>query len=99
VSFEQQVLDQIFLRIEDVEMGSTLEGTIEKIGDSGITVNLAEGISGWVPMQHSSDVLPGSDKKKAGKDLLKWTKKFKEGSKIKCKVSYTLLTSVNFFRS
>jgi rRNA biogenesis protein RRP5 len=89
VSFEQKVLDQKFLRLEDVELGSTLEGTIEKAGDSGITVTLAEGITGWIPMQHSSDVLPGTDKKKAGKELLKWNKKFKEGSKIKCKVIST----------
>jgi ribosomal protein S1 len=75
-----------------VELGLTLEGTIEKVGDSGITVSLAEGISGWIPMQQSSDVLPGSDKKKAtGKDLLKWTKKFKEGAKIQCKVRPMIL--------
>lgn len=74
-----------------MELGTTLEGTIEKVGDSGITVSLAEGISGWIPMQHSSDVLPGSDKKKTGKDLLKWNKKFKEGAKIKCRVCPIIL--------
>ena len=81
----------MFLRLEDVELGTTLEGTIEKVGESGITVCLAEGISGWIPMQQSSDVLPGSDKKKTGKELLKWNKKFKEGAKIKCKVRPVIL--------
>ena len=86
LSFEQRVLDQPFLRIEDVEIGSKLEGTVQKIVDRGVIVRLAEGITGWIPIEHSADVLPAASKKGAGKELIGWEKRFKEGTTIKCKV-------------
>lgn len=67
-------------------MGSNLEGTIEKVIDRGIVVRLAEGITGWIPVEQSADVLPGTHKKSTGKELIGWGKRFKEGTKIKCKV-------------
>jgi rRNA biogenesis protein RRP5 len=86
LSFEQRILDQPFLRIEDVQVGSKLEGTIEKVIDRGIIVRLAEGITGWIPVEQSADVLPGTSKKSTGKELISWEKRFKEGTKIKCEV-------------
>jgi rRNA biogenesis protein RRP5 len=83
LSFEQHILDQPFLRLEEVEVGSKLEGTVEKIMDRGIVVKLADGITGWVPVEQSADVLP---KKNKGKELMGWEKRFKEGTKIKCRV-------------
>jgi rRNA biogenesis protein RRP5 len=77
------------LRIEDVEVGSKLEGTIEKVIDRGIIVRLAEGITGWIPVEQSADVLPSTSKKSTGKELIGWEKRFKEGTKIKCKVCFS----------
>ena len=86
LSFEQRVLDQPFLRVEDVEIGSKLEGTVEKVVDRGVIVQLAEGITGWIPIEQSADVLPTASKKGSGKDLIGWEKRFKQGSTVKCKV-------------
>jgi ribosomal protein S1 len=77
------------LRIEDVEVGSKLEGMIEKVIDRGVIVRLAEGITGWVPVEQSADVLSGTSKKSTGKELTGWEKRFKEGTKIKCKVYFS----------
>jgi rRNA biogenesis protein RRP5 len=73
------------LRIEDVEIGSKLEGTVEKILDRGVIVRLAEGITGWIPIEQTADVLPDATKN-AGKEIMGWEKRFKEGTKIKCRV-------------
>ena len=86
LSFEQSVLDQPFLRVEDVEIGSKLEGTVEKVVDRGVILRLAEGITGWIPIEQSADVLPTISKKASGKDLIGWEKRFKQGSTVKCKV-------------
>ena len=86
LSFEQHILEQPFLRIEDVEVGSKLEGRVEKVLGRGVLVRLAEGITGWIPIEQSADVLPGSAKKNIGKEIMGWEKRFKEGSLIKCKV-------------
>lgn len=62
VSLKQSVLDQPFLRLEDLSLGETLKGTVEKLilggskGVTGILVKLTENISGLVPEMHMSDV-------------------------------------------
>lgn len=83
LSFEKSVLDQPFLRIEDVPVGDIVNGVIEKLlvgenGVSGLIVKLAEGISGLVPDTHLSDVR-----------LQHPEKKFREGSKVKARVLST----------
>jgi DNA-directed RNA polymerase subunit E'/Rpb7 len=68
-------------------VASKLEGTVEKILDRGVLVKLADGINGWIPVEHTADVLPGTTKKKnTGKELMGWEKRFKQGAKIKCRV-------------
>ena len=86
LSFEQRILDQPFLRIEDVEIGSKLETTVERLLDRGIVVRLAEGITGWIPLEQSTDVLPTTAKKNVGKEIMGWEKRFKLGTKVKCRV-------------
>lgn len=83
LSFEKSVLEQPFLRIEDVPVGDVVNGVIEKLlvgenGVSGLIVKLAEGISGLVPDTHLSDVR-----------LQHPEKKFREGSKVKARVLST----------
>ncbi|CZT03246.1 related to ribosomal RNA processing protein RRP5 [Rhynchosporium agropyri] len=83
VSFEETILAQPFLRIEDITIGSVVKGKVEKIvvnerGVGGVLLNLAEGITGLVSEAHMSDV-----------QLLHPEKKFKEGSKVTARVLST----------
>lgn len=61
LSFEESVLNQSFLRIHDIKNGMAVTGTVEKFhftgqGTAGLRVRLAEGIIGFVPEIHLSDV-------------------------------------------
>ncbi|KAK6193924.1 hypothetical protein LQW54_011958 [Pestalotiopsis sp. IQ-011] len=83
LSFEKQILEQTFLRIEDIPAGQIVDGTVEKLiigqdGVNGLLVKLAEGITGFVPEVHLSDV-----------KLQHPEKKFREGMKIKARVLST----------
>ncbi|KAN0110502.1 nucleic acid-binding protein [Hyaloscypha variabilis] len=83
ISLEPSVLEQPFLRIEDLAIGEIVKGKVEKIivnasGVGGILVNLAEGISGLVPVTHMSDV-----------QLQHPEKKFKEGMTVTARVLST----------
>ncbi|KAI1393868.1 nucleic acid-binding protein [Hypoxylon trugodes] len=83
LSFEKHILEQPFLRIEDIPVGEVVNGEIEKLlvdqnGVSGLLVKLAEGIVGIVPEMHLADVR-----------LQHPEKKFREGLKIKARVLST----------
>lgn len=85
VSLEPKVINQQFIRIEDVHVGQTLVGMIEKliIDESGVTgmlVNIADGISGLVPKMHFADI-----------PLQHPERKFTVGSAIKARVLSTHL--------
>lgn len=80
LSFEKTVLEQPFLRIQDVPIGEVVNGTLEKLivgenGLHGLIVHLAEGISGLVSSMHFSDVR-----------LQHPEKKFRAGMKVKARV-------------
>lgn len=83
LSLQKSVLEQPFLRVEDVPVGDVVDGIVEKIvvgenGVHGIIVKIAEGISGLVPEMHLSDVR-----------LQHPEKKFKVGLKVKARVLST----------
>lgn len=83
VSLEQKVLDQPFIRIEDVQVGQIVHGTVEKIivnerGVGGVLIKLSEGLSGLVPEMHMADV-----------HLQHPDRKFREGLKVKARVLST----------
>lgn len=83
VSLELSIIEQPFLRIEDLTIGEVVKGKIEKIivnagGVGGLLVNLAEGITGLVPEIHMADV-----------KLLHPEKKFKEGMTVTARVLST----------
>lgn len=85
MTMEEKIISQPFLRVEDVEVGQVLEGTIEKMivdatGVSGLILRIAEGISGLVPDTHFADVR-----------LQHPEKKFKEGNKVTARVLSTNL--------
>ncbi|KAI1116184.1 hypothetical protein F5Y14DRAFT_408468 [Nemania sp. NC0429] len=83
LSFESSVLEQPFLRIEDVAVGAVVNCEVEKIivnqdGVSGVLVKIAEGIHGHVPEMHLADVR-----------LQHPEKKFRKGLKVKARVLST----------
>lgn len=60
LSFERKIIDQPFLRLEDVTVGAVVKGKVEKLligpsGIDGLIVTLAEGITGLVPSMHFAD--------------------------------------------
>jgi len=82
-SLQEKIIDQPFLRLEDVEVGQVVQGTIDRIivgatGVTGLLVSIAEGISGLVPDVHFADVV-----------LQHPEKKFKEGGKVTARVLST----------
>lgn len=83
VSLEQKVLDQAYLRVEDLKIGEIVKGKVEKLivnagGVGGVLINLAEGITGLAAEMHLADV-----------SLLHPEKKFKEGMSVTARVLST----------
>ncbi|KAJ5943397.1 hypothetical protein N7516_003565 [Penicillium verrucosum] len=80
LSFEKSVIEQPFLRVEDVNVGAIVKGKVEKIligadGMNGLIVNLADGITGLVPSMHFADTM-----------LQFPEKKFREGQKLSLRI-------------
>ncbi|KAK2801774.1 rRNA biogenesis protein rrp5 [Onygenales sp. PD_10] len=80
LSFERKVIDQPFLRLEDVTVGAVVKGKIDKLligpeGINGLIVSLADGISGLVPGMHMSDA-----------KLQHPEKKFREGGQVSARI-------------
>lgn len=83
LSFEQSILEQQFIRVEDVPIGAVLTCEIEKIvvkeeGVHGMKLRIAPGISGFVTERHLSDI-----------KLQHPERKFREGMKVKARVLST----------
>ncbi|KAJ5952686.1 RRNA biogenesis protein RRP5 [Penicillium vulpinum] len=80
LSFEKSVIEQPFLRVEDVNVGAIVKGKVEKLligaeGMTGLIVNLADGITGLVPSMHFADTM-----------LQFPEKKFREGQKLSLRI-------------
>ena len=80
MSFERSVIDQPFLRLEDVTVGAVVKANIEKLligpsGMEGLIVSLAEGISGLIPSMHFSD-----------SQIQHPEKKFREGMTVSARI-------------
>ncbi|KAJ6099171.1 hypothetical protein N7467_000706 [Penicillium canescens] len=80
LSFEKSVLEQPFLRVEDVTVGAIVKGKVEKLliganGMDGLIINLADGITGLVPSMHFADT-----------QLQFPEKKFREGQKLSLRI-------------
>jgi rRNA biogenesis protein RRP5 len=72
LSMEESVLDQQFMRVNDIQVGTLVEGTVLKLTEAGLIVNLAGSITALAPRLHLADV-----------KLTHPEKKFKIGSKVK----------------
>ncbi|KIW00070.1 uncharacterized protein PV09_08413 [Verruconis gallopava] len=80
VSLQESTLSQPFLRVEDVHPGQLVDGTIESLpiksnGVSGILLQLADGIRGFVPVEHISDTV-----------LKHPERKYRPGMRVKARV-------------
>ncbi|KAJ5894067.1 hypothetical protein N7495_005758 [Penicillium taxi] len=80
LSFEKSIIEQPFIRLEDVNVGAVVKGKIEKIlisptGMDGLIVSLADGITGLVPSMHFADT-----------KLQYPEKKFREGLKVSARI-------------
>lgn len=80
LSYEQSVIEQPFIRIEDVTAGAIVKANIDKLligatGMDGLIVSLADGITGLVPSMHFADA-----------KLQFPEKKFREGMKISARI-------------
>ncbi|KAH6893483.1 hypothetical protein B0T10DRAFT_482377 [Thelonectria olida] len=87
LSFEQSILDRQYLRLADVPVGAVVTCEVVKVtigekGVSGLVLKLNDGISGYVPELHLSDV-----------QLKNPEKKFRAGMKVKARV-----LSINLFK-
>ena len=83
LSLEKKVLDQPFLRIEDIKPGEVVKGKVHKLiadktGATAVLVRLADGITGLVPEMHLADVR-----------LQHPERKFREGVPVTARVLYT----------
>ena len=61
LSLEQKVLDQPFIRIEDIKPGQVVKGKVHKLiadknGAAAVLIHLAEGITGLASEMHLADV-------------------------------------------
>lgn len=80
ISFAKTLLEQQYIRLEDIPIGSVINGEIEKLvikeqGVTGLIIKIADGISGFVTETHLSDIR-----------LQHPEKKFREGMKVKARV-------------
>jgi rRNA biogenesis protein RRP5 len=80
VSLQESVLQQRYLRLEDVAIGTVVRGKIQKFvftqeGAAALLIALADGITGYVPQIHFADI-----------HLQHPERKFKEGLTVKCRV-------------
>lgn len=80
ISFEKSVLEQQYLRLQDVPIGAVVSCNIEEIiidktGVSGLILKVSEGITGLVTERHFSDVR-----------LQHPEMKFKKNQKVKARV-------------
>jgi rRNA biogenesis protein RRP5 len=80
MSLQERVVNQPYLRVEDVQIGEVVKGKIERllIGETGVTgliVEISEGVTGLVPELHFSDII-----------LEHPEKKFREGQNVKARV-------------
>ncbi|KAK4947261.1 hypothetical protein LTR28_007661, partial [Elasticomyces elasticus] len=83
MSLQKSVIEEPFLRIEDIEVGEVVKGTVERLilntqGIGGVLVKLTDGITALVPAMHLSDI-----------QLTHPERKFREGFPVKARVLST----------
>ncbi len=78
LSLQPSVLEKPYMRYSDISIGDCIEeGVVEKVFSFGLIILVSEGIRGLCPKIHTSDIKS---------IVLKPSKKYKEGSKVRCRV-------------
>ncbi|GJN89500.1 hypothetical protein Rhopal_002487-T1 [Rhodotorula paludigena] len=75
LSFQPSVLEQAFLRVQDVEVGAEVKGTVKVLKDNALFVNIGGNVDGVVWPLHYADIR-----------LKHPEKKFKPGQTVKARV-------------
>jgi rRNA biogenesis protein RRP5 len=81
VSLKPSVLEQTYLRLEDLTVGEVVKGTVDRLilggktGITGVLVKLSDNVTGLVPESHLSDA-----------QLQHPERKFREGLPVKARV-------------
>ncbi|KAG9127379.1 rRNA biogenesis protein rrp5 [Ceratobasidium sp. 392] len=75
LSLQPSVLELVYMRAGDVNVGDTLKGTITKLKENGLIVALSDKVTGFVGPDHYADI-----------KLKHPERKFKEGATVKCRV-------------
>ncbi|KAF7723464.1 rRNA bioproteinsis protein rrp5 [Apophysomyces ossiformis] len=75
LTMQPSVLEQKYLRISDIEVGSMVEGTIKSLESFGLLVNITSAITALVPTTHLADA-----------KLSRPELKFKPGSTVNARV-------------
>ncbi|KAI8379895.1 hypothetical protein EDC96DRAFT_473229 [Choanephora cucurbitarum] len=78
LTLQPSVLEEKFLRVADIEVGSVIECEVEKLIPAGVIVKVSKSITGLVPTNHMADV-----------KLTRPEYKFKAGKKVQCRVLNT----------
>ncbi|KAL1925395.1 uncharacterized protein VTP21DRAFT_278 [Calcarisporiella thermophila] len=75
LSMQPSILEQQFLRLEDVQPGQLVRGTVVRLSPAGVIISLTQQINALVPILHLADV-----------KLSRPEKKFKPGDTVKGRV-------------
>jgi rRNA biogenesis protein RRP5 len=75
LSLRPSVLEKKFIRVRDVEVGEVIKGTVKKLTDSALFVEISGNVDGVVWPNHYADIV-----------LKHPQKRFKPGGSIKCRI-------------
>ncbi|KAJ3021566.1 Protein RRP5 [Thoreauomyces humboldtii] len=75
VTFQKSVIEQPFVRHNEIKVGMLVKGTVAKLTPAGVIISISGFINGFCPKIHFADVA-----------LSQPEKMFKEGAAIKCQV-------------
>lgn len=75
LSFEEKVLNQVFMQVGELQVGQVLKGTVRKLSDKGLFVNVQGNVDGVVWPLHYADIR-----------LKHPEKRFKVGASVKARV-------------
>ncbi|KAG0172965.1 rRNA biogenesis protein rrp5 [Apophysomyces sp. BC1034] len=75
LTMQPSILEQKYLRVTDIEVGSIIEGTVKKLETFGLLVSVTSAITALVPTSHLADA-----------KLSRPELKFKPGSTVKARV-------------
>ncbi|GAA5986306.1 hypothetical protein JCM10908_003698 [Rhodotorula pacifica] len=78
LSLQPSVIEQAFLRVQDVQVGAEVKGTVKRLGDNALFVSMGGNVDGVVWPLHYADIR-----------LKHPEKKFKPGQAVKARV-YTV---------